>query len=41
MNFIGKVKYCIRDEPEGDYLIGAQVIETNDQIGSWGILESP
>jgi hypothetical protein len=31
--FIGKVKYCIQDEPEGDYLIGAEVVETNDQIG--------
>ena len=31
--FIGKVKYCIQDEPEGDYLIGAEVVETKDQIG--------
>jgi len=31
--FIGKVKYCIQDEPEGDYLIGAEVVETNDRIG--------
>jgi hypothetical protein len=31
--FIGKVKYCIQDEPEGDYLIGAEVVETDDQIG--------
>ena len=31
--FIGKVKYCIPDEPEGDDLIGTEVVETNDQIG--------
>ena len=31
--FIRKVKYCIQDEPGGDYLIGAEVVETNDQIG--------
>ena len=31
--FIGKVKYCIQDEPVGDYLIGAEVVETDDQIG--------
>jgi hypothetical protein len=31
--FIGKVKYCIQDEPEGDHLIGAEVVETYDQIG--------
>jgi hypothetical protein len=31
--FIGKVKYCIQDEPEGDYLIGAEVVETDNQIG--------
>jgi hypothetical protein len=31
--FIGRVKYCIQDEPEGGYLIGAEVVETDDQIG--------
>ena len=31
--FIGKIKYCIQDEPEGDYLIGAEVVEAPDQIG--------
>ena len=31
--FIGKIKYCIQDEPEGDYLIGAEVVEMTDQIG--------
>jgi hypothetical protein len=31
--FIGRVKYCIQDEPEGDYLIGAEIIKTDDQIG--------
>jgi hypothetical protein len=31
--FTGRVKYCIQEESEGDYLIGAEVVETNDQIG--------
>jgi hypothetical protein len=31
--FIGKVKHCTQDEPEGDYLIGAEIIETDDRIG--------
>ncbi len=31
--FVGRVKYCIQDEPEGDYLIGAEVVKTNDQMG--------
>jgi len=30
--FVGRVRYCIRDEPEGD-LIGAEVVEADDQIG--------
>jgi hypothetical protein len=31
--FIGKVKYCIQGESGGGYLIGAEIIETDDQIG--------
>ena len=31
--FIGKIKYCIQDEPEGDYLMGAEIIETSDRSG--------
>ena len=31
--FIGRVKYCIQDESEGDYLVGAEVVETDDPIG--------
>jgi hypothetical protein len=31
--FVARVKYCMQDEPEGDYLIGAEVVETNDQPG--------
>jgi len=31
--FIGKVKYCIQEESEGDYLIGAEIIETSDRSG--------
>ena len=33
VQFIGKVKYCIQGEPRGSYLIGAEIIETDDQIG--------
>jgi hypothetical protein len=31
--FIGKIKYCIQDEFDGDYLIGAEIIETSDRLG--------
>jgi hypothetical protein len=31
--FIGKIKYCIQDELEGDYLMGAEIIETSDRSG--------
>jgi len=31
--FTGKIRYCIQEEPMGDYLIGIEIIETNDQIG--------
>ncbi|HVP78036.1 MAG TPA: PilZ domain-containing protein [Thermodesulfobacteriota bacterium] len=31
--FVGRIKYCIQDESEGDYLIGAEVVETDDPIG--------
>jgi hypothetical protein len=30
--FIGKIKYCIQEEALGDYLIGAQIVETGDKI---------
>jgi hypothetical protein len=31
--FIGKIRYCIQDESEGDYLMGAEIIETSDRSG--------
>jgi len=31
--FIGKIKYCIQDESEGDYLMGAEIIESSDRSG--------
>jgi hypothetical protein len=31
--FVGKIKYCIQDEFERDYLIGAEIIETSDRPG--------
>lgn len=31
--FVGKVKYCIQDRSAGGFVIGAEVVETNDQIG--------
>jgi len=31
--FIGIVKYCIQDESDEDYLIGAEIIETSDRLG--------
>ena len=30
--FTGKIKYCIEDEPGGDYLIGAEIIRTGDKV---------
>jgi hypothetical protein len=30
--FTGKIKYCIQDEPGGDYLIGAEIIRADDKI---------
>jgi hypothetical protein len=30
--FIGKIKYCIQDEPGGDYLIGAEIIRADDTV---------
>lgn len=30
--FTGKIKYCIEDEPGGDYLIGAEIIRTSDKV---------
>jgi hypothetical protein len=31
--FVGKIKYCIQDEIEGDYVMGAEIIETSDRPG--------
>ncbi len=31
--FIGEIKYCIVDEFDGDYLMGAEIIETSDRLG--------
>jgi hypothetical protein len=31
--FVGKIKYCIQDEVEGDYLMGVEIIETSDRLG--------
>jgi hypothetical protein len=31
--FIGEIKYCIQDEFDGDYLMGAEIIETSDRLG--------
>ena len=30
--FTGKIKYCIEDEPGGDYLIGVEIIRTSDKV---------
>jgi hypothetical protein len=30
--FTGKIRYCIEDEPGGDYLIGAEIIRTSDKV---------
>ena len=30
--FTGKIKYCLQDEPGGDYLIGAEIVRTDDKI---------
>ncbi len=30
--FTGKIKYCIQEEPMGDYLIGAEIIKISDKI---------
>jgi len=29
--FKGKIKYCIQEEPMGNYVIGAEIIETGDK----------
>jgi hypothetical protein len=31
--FVGKIKYCIHDELDGDYLMGAEIVETGDRPG--------
>jgi len=30
--FTGRIKYCIQEEPMGNYLIGVEIIETGDQV---------
>jgi len=30
--FTGRIKYCIQEEPMGNYLIGIQIIETGDKV---------
>ena len=30
--FIVKIKYCIQDDPDEEYLIGAEIIETSDKV---------
>jgi hypothetical protein len=30
--FKGKIRYCIQEEPMGNYLIGAEIIEPRDKI---------
>ncbi len=30
--FTGKIRYCIQEERLGNYLIGAEVIETSDKV---------
>lgn len=37
--FIGEIKYCIQDEFDGDYLIGAEITETSDRFGFKVFLE--
>jgi hypothetical protein len=29
--FKGRIKYCIQEEPMGNYVIGAEIIETDDK----------
>ena len=31
--FIGEIKYCIPDELEENYVMGAEIIETSDRLG--------
>jgi len=30
--FTGKIRYCIQEEPMGNYLIGVEIIETGDKV---------
>ena len=30
--FTGKIRYCIQEEPMGNYLVGIKIIETSDKI---------
>ncbi len=32
VQFIAKIKYCIQDEPEEVFLIGAEIIQPSDQM---------
>ena len=31
--FVGKIKYCIQDELDGGYVMGAEIVETSDRPG--------
>jgi hypothetical protein len=31
--FVAKIKYCIQNEVDGDYLMGAEIVETSDRPG--------
>jgi len=39
IQFTGKIKYCIQEEPMGDYLIGVEIIETDDELGFGAFLK--
>lgn len=30
--FTGKIRYCIQEEPMGNYLIGVEITETSDKV---------
>ena len=30
--FTGKIRYCIQEEPMGDYIIGVEITETSDKV---------
>jgi hypothetical protein len=32
ISFIAKVRYCIQEEPDGEYLVGAEIIQISNKI---------